>query len=151
MRRHENLKLAIISWVVTVIFMVLGFWLQFSVCRPILNTEDVLELSDMEVYFYTFIPLAFIAFMALFAILGLYFFYCEYQIEHGQYIEAKITNVKEGKRSTVFCEWTNNDNKSYYYKIAGIENNKAAGFKDKGRITLRISKGDPRLHYFVID
>ena len=158
MKRHENLKLAIVAWVAALFFMGLGFWLQYGVCVPILNSPIGYAMDSTELYFYTVVSLVFIVAMALLAILGLYFFYCEYQIEHGQYIEAVISHIQVGSgddstsKSVLFCEWTNNkDNKGYMYKLKGVPTVKAKEIQEKGRVTLRISKADPRLHYFSIE
>lgn len=154
MQRHENLKTAILAWVTSMVCLGIGLWMQIGVCKPILETNE--DLDTLMVYFYTFVPLAFIVFMALFAILGIYFYICEYQIERGQFIEAeivRITDLKDSKGNmcaSVLCKWVNpKDNKVYNYKIRKLRGLWVSQCKETMRLSLRISKNDPRLYYYI--
>lgn len=151
MKRHEYLHSAIAAFAAAVVFLAGALIVKFVVLRALIDDSS----TGFELFVYNIIPAVLFLIAALFVIAGAYAMYNEIEIEHGKDVEAKITGIKEyfyGKSTTdvhynLFCEWKCPDNgHTYRYTLKNLPKNPKQRFPDN-KITIRVSKKDPRLHF----
>ena len=151
MKRHEYLRSAILSFITAALIIIAGIVLHLAVIKPFVEREP-------DAFVLNLIPSAIYAIGLMFVIIGSYALYNEYSLEHGEDIVAKITGIKEyfyGKSNTdihynLFCQWKCPSNgRTYRYMVKNLPTNPQNRFPDN-KITVRISRKDPRLHYIEL-
>lgn len=146
MRRHENLRLAAVSFSAALVFIVFG-----SVVAHLLN--PFLDGADIGYMLFKMLPLSFIAIGAVFGVYGIYCVINDMLIEKGEVIKAEITGINEffvGQATEIvhynlFCEAVINGRK-YRFSKKDIEENPKDKFKD-GFVPVRINPKNPMQYY----
>ena len=154
MKRHENLKSAIIAFCAALLFLAAGLVVNFVLIKPLISEDN----SALELLIYRFTPLLLFIAAAMFAIAGGYALANEIMIEKGDEIVADVTGIKEyffGKDSNsvhynLFAEWKCPANgKVYKYQLKNLPSNPQQKVPDN-KVTVKISKSDPRQYSIML-
>lgn len=154
MKRHENLKSAIIAFCAALLFLAAGLIVNFVLIRPLISSDS----SSLELFIYRFAPMLLFLAAALFAIAGGYALANEIMIEKGDEIIADVTGIKEyfvGKGANavhynLFAEWKCPANgRVYKYQMKNLPGNPQQKVPDN-KVTVKISKSDPRQYFIML-